>query len=203
MTAPSPSSPLRHLRARGEEGTQRTTTVELFFDLVYVLAITQLSHLILDDLTVAGMAQAVFLLVVVWWAWIYTTWMANWFDPASPTVRTVLTGVMLASLLMAAALPEAFGDDGMLFAASYVALQVGRNAAAMTLLARDHHLRDVFERLLFWSIVFGRVVAGGRKPGPRPAVAPLDPRARGGARGARGALLAPGSRPRRDDRLGC
>ena len=107
------------------------------------------------------MARAAFLLVVVWWAWIYTTWMANWFDPASPAVRTVLTGVMLASLLMAAALPEAFGDQGMLFAASYVALQVGRNAAAMTLLARDHRLRDVFERLLVWSIVSGALWLAG------------------------------------------
>ena len=161
MTARSPSSPLAHLRARGEEGPQRTTTVELFFDLVYVFAITQLSHLILDDLTVGGVAQAAFLLVVVWWAWIYTTWMANWFDPASPAVRTILTGVMLASLLMAAALPEAFGDHGMLFAASYVALQVGRNAAAMTLLARDHRLRDVFERLLVWSVVSGALWIAG------------------------------------------
>ena len=90
MPAPTPSSPLRHLRARGEEGSERTTTVELFFDLVYVFAITQLSHLILGDLSVGGVAQAAFLLVVVWWAWIYTTWMANWFDPASPAVRTVL-----------------------------------------------------------------------------------------------------------------
>jgi low temperature requirement protein LtrA len=155
VNPPPRPSPLRYLRARGEEGTQRTTTVELFFDLVYVFAITQLSHVILDDLTVGGVAQAAFLLVVVWWAWIYTTWMANWFDPASPTVRTVLTGAMLASLLMAAALPEAFGDRGMLFAASYVALQVGRNAAATTLLARDHHLRKVFERLLVWSIASG------------------------------------------------
>ena len=56
--------------------------------------------------------------------------MANWFDPASPAVRGVLTAVMLGSLLMAAALPEAFGERALLFAASYVALQVGRNAAA-------------------------------------------------------------------------
>ena len=161
MRASLPSSPPRHLRVRGEEGSQRTTAVELFFDLVYVFAITQLSHLILDDLTVTGLAQAAFLLVVVWWAWIYTTWMVNWFDPSSHTVRTVLTGVMLASLLMAAALPEAFGDHGMLFAASYVALQAGRNAAAMTLLSRDHHLREVFERLLFWSIVSGALWLAG------------------------------------------
>jgi low temperature requirement protein LtrA len=75
-------------------------------------------------------ARAAFLLLIVWWAWIYTTWMANWFDPASSAVRAVLTAVMLASLLMAAALPEAFGARGLLFAASYVALQVGRNVAA-------------------------------------------------------------------------
>jgi low temperature requirement protein LtrA len=67
----------------------------------------------------------------------------------------VLTGVMLASLLMAAALPGAFGSDGVLFAVSYVALQVGRNIAAASLLRRDHPLRDVFDRLVGWSAVSG------------------------------------------------
>ncbi len=109
MPALASSSPHRHLRARGEAGSERATTVELFFDLVYVFAITQLSHLILGDLSVGGVAGASFLLVVVWWAWISTTWMTNWFDPASPAVLTVLTAVMLASLLMAAALPHALG----------------------------------------------------------------------------------------------
>jgi low temperature requirement protein LtrA len=145
----------RHLRPRGEGATQPITTVELFFDLVYVFAVTQLSHLILGNLTVGGVTRAAFLLLIVWWAWIYTTWMANWFDPTSPVVQAVLTGVMLASLLMAAALPEAFGDHGVLFAASYVTLQVGRNVAAASLLARDHPLRDVFERLVVWSTVSG------------------------------------------------
>jgi low temperature requirement protein LtrA len=102
---------VRHLRPRGEGVEQPVTTVELFFDLVYVFAITQLSHMILADLTVASVGRAAFLLLIVWWAWIYTTWMANWFDPASPAVRAVLTGVMLASLLMAAALP---GDRRLL-----------------------------------------------------------------------------------------
>ena len=105
-----------HLRPRGIGGAQQTTTVELFFDLVYVFAVTQLSHQILGDLTVAGVARAAFLLLVVWWAWIYTTWMANWFDPGSSAVRGVLAAVMLASLLMAAALPEAFGEHALLFA---------------------------------------------------------------------------------------
>jgi low temperature requirement protein LtrA len=145
----------RQLRPRGEGATQPVTTVELFFDLVYVFAVTQLSHLILNDLSIAGVAHAGFLLVIVWWAWIYTTWMANWFDPASPKVRAVLTGVMLASLLMAAALPETLGRHGVLFAVSYVVLQVGRNLAGASLLARGHPLRDVFERLVAWSTVSG------------------------------------------------
>ncbi len=153
MTAAS--LPARHLRPRGDAAGQPTTTIELFFDLVYVFAITQLSHLILEDLSVAGLARAAFLLLVVWWAWIYTTWMANWFDPASAAVRFVLTGVMLASLLMAAALPGAFGADGVLFAVSYVVLQVGRNVAAAALLRKDHPLRDVFERLVGWSVASG------------------------------------------------
>ncbi|MFN8215155.1 MAG: low temperature requirement protein A [Solirubrobacterales bacterium] len=150
-----------HLRRRDGAEPQRTTTVELFFDLVYVFAITQLSHLLLGHLSLVGAAQAAFLLVVVWWAWIYTTWMTNWFDPNSPTVRTVLTGAMLASLLLAASLPNAFGANGLLFAGSYVALQVGRNFAALSLLERSHRLRDVYERVLLWSIASGALWLAG------------------------------------------
>jgi low temperature requirement protein LtrA len=152
---------IRHLRPRGDGAAQPTTTVELFFDLVYVFAVTQLSHQIIDDLSVAGVAQAAVLLLIVWWAWINTTWMANWFDPASPAVRGVLTAVMLGSLLMAAALPEAFDERGLLFAGSYVALQVGRNAAAAWLLTRRHRLRDVFERLVVWSAASSVLWLGG------------------------------------------
>jgi low temperature requirement protein LtrA len=162
------TTPSRHLRPRGEGLEQPITTVELFFDLVYVFAVTQLSHMILGELTVAQLGRAAFLLLIVWWAWIYTTWMANWFDPASPAVRAVLTGVMLVSLLMAAALPGAFGEDGMLFAMSYVALQVGRNVAAASLLGRDQPLRDVFERLVGWSVASGVLwIAGAALPGDR------------------------------------
>ena len=161
-------SQTRHLRARAEGVEQPITTVELFFDLVYVFAITQLSHMILGDLAVAEVWRAVFLLLIVWWAWIYTTWMANWFDPRSPAVAALLTGVMLASLIMASALPGAFGAHGALFAAGYVALQVGRNVAATSLLGRDEPLRDVFERLVAWSAASGVLwLAGAALPGDR------------------------------------
>jgi low temperature requirement protein LtrA len=99
------SSP-RHFRQKtGEE--QRATWLELFFDLVFVFAVTQLSHLLLHHLTLHGALQTLFLLLVVWWAWIYTTWMTNWFDPESVLVRLVLMVVMGSSLLMAVAIPEA------------------------------------------------------------------------------------------------
>ena len=69
---------------------------------------------------------------------------------------------------MAAALPGAFGTDGMLFAISYVVLQVGRNVAAASLLGRDHRLRDVFERLVGWSAASGLLwLAGAALPGDR------------------------------------
>jgi low temperature requirement protein LtrA len=122
---------------------------------VFVFAVTQLSHLIIGDLSVAGLGRAAFLLLVVWWAWIYTTWMVNWFDPASAKVRAVLIAVMLASLLMSAALPVAFTSRSWLFAGAYVVLQVGRNAAGALLVSRPHGLRSVFERLLCWSVVAG------------------------------------------------
>jgi low temperature requirement protein LtrA len=164
-----PPAAVGHLRRRDGTTTQPITAVELFSDLVYVFAVTQLSQLVLADLSIGGLARAAFLLLVVWWAWIYTTWMANWFDPASPAVGAVLSGVMLASLLMAASLPHAMTTRGLLFAGSYVTLQVGRNLAAVSLLARDHRLRGVFERLVVWSAssgtlwLAGATVAGDRR----------------------------------------
>jgi low temperature requirement protein LtrA len=149
-----------HLRPR-DGSSQPTTAIELLFDLVYVFAVTQLSHLLIHHLTVGGAIHTAFLLLVVWWAWIYTTWMVNWFDPASGKVRLVLVGVALASLLMSAAIPTALSDHGLLFGGSYVVLQVGRNIAAMTLLERRHGLRPVFERIVVWSVASGALWIAG------------------------------------------
>jgi len=145
----------QHLRPR-DGSEQPTTPVELFFDLVYVFAVTQLSHLVIDSgLSLVSVARAGFLLLVVWWAWIYTTWMVNWFDPRSVPVRLVLVGGTLASLLMSAAIPDAFDGQGLLFAGAYVALQVGRNVAGALLLNRDHALKRTFERIVTWSVLSG------------------------------------------------
>ncbi len=153
-----------HFRQRsGEE--QRATWLELFFDLVFVFAVTQLSHLLLHHLTLPGALQTLFLLLVVWWAWIYTTWMTNWFDPDSVLVRLVLLLVMASSLLMAVAIPEAFGRLAPLFACSYVALQVVRNAFNVYATPRDNDFHIVFRRILAWSLASGTLwLAGGFAP---------------------------------------
>lgn len=157
-----------HLRPR-DGSEQRTTTFELFFDLVYVFAVTQLSHVIIDgDLRIAAVGRSAFLLIVVWWAWIYTTWMVNWFDPRSVVVRVILLGVALGSLLMSAAIPTAFSDNGLLFACAYVGLQVGRNVFATSLLERGDALRPVFERMVVWSLASGVLwIAGGLVAAPQ------------------------------------
>lgn len=142
---------LRHVRPRTGE-PQETTTLELFFDLVYALAVTQLSQLLLSRLSLRSIGEAAFLLVVIWWAWIYTTWMVNWLDPGSPPVRLLVVLAALASLLMAAAVPAAFSRHALLFAGAYVLLQVGRNTGAMLLTRGRHALGDAFTRLTLWSI---------------------------------------------------
>ena len=156
------SGAVPHLRVRGD-GEQRTTALELFFDLIYVFAVTQLSHLVIDGhVSLESVGRASFLLIVVWWAWIYTTWMVNWFDPESTPVRMLLTAIALASLLMSASIPKAFGSDGIWFAVAYIALQNGRNSIAMLLLQRSHSLRRVFERIVASSTVSALLwLAGG------------------------------------------
>jgi low temperature requirement protein LtrA len=100
--------------------------LELFFDLVYVFALTQISHLIVAHPGWHGLAEAAVVFAAVWWAWIYTSWWSNWLDPERAPVRIVLLLVMLGSLLMAVALPRAFDGGAELFAFAYVAIQVLR-----------------------------------------------------------------------------
>src|SRR5688500_9071385 len=157
----------RFQRPRDDGHEQRTTTLELFFDLVFVFAITQVSHLLLDDLTWSGAGRAVLVLLVVWWAWNYTTWVTNELDPDSIVVRMVLIGLMLASLLMAVAIPEAFGEHALLFAASYVAIQVGRHAF-LTFASADRGTieRERAGRILIWFVAAGVLwIAGGVSDG--------------------------------------
>jgi len=66
-------------------------SVELFFDLVFVFAVTQLAHSLLEHFSLAGLAQTAFLTLAVWWAWVYTTWVTNWLDPQTTAVPILLS----------------------------------------------------------------------------------------------------------------
>jgi low temperature requirement protein LtrA len=151
----------RFRRDRGA-GEARTTNVELFFDLVFVFAVTQVSHILLDDLTWRGAGRTLLVLAVVWWAWNYTSWVTNELDPDSTVVRLLLLGLMFASLLMAVAIPEAFGERAMLFAAAYVAIQVGRHLFLTFVSASPGTVeRERALRILVWLSASGVVWIAG------------------------------------------
>jgi low temperature requirement protein LtrA len=135
---------------------QRATSLELFYDLVFVFAITQVSHLLLEHLTWAGAGQALLVLLVVWWSWNYTTWVTNELDPESLSVRLLMIALMLAGLLMAIAIPQAFGEHALLFVGSYVAIQVGRHTFLTFAAAESGTIeRERAGRILTWFVAAG------------------------------------------------
>lgn len=144
------------LRRPTTGGHQKVTMVELFFDLVFVFAITQLSHALLADVSVANGVRIGLLLLAIWWAWIYTSWVTNWLDPEQSAVRFMLFGLMLSGLVMSAAIPRAFSDRGLAFALAFIVIQVGRAAFACWALQghSDSHYRN-FARITCWLVLSG------------------------------------------------
>jgi low temperature requirement protein LtrA len=145
---------------RDRSAVQRVTNIELFFDLVYVFAVTQLSGHLLATPTVGGALQAALLLGLVWQVWSYTTWVTNWLDPDQLAVRLLLVALMLVSLAMSAALPRAFGALGLLVGGAYAVMQVGRSVFMVVVLPRGP-LRDNFERIVAWCAVSGAIALAG------------------------------------------
>jgi len=144
----------------------RVGFVELFFDLVFVFAITQISHTLLAHLTWLGALQAAILLGAVWWAWIDTGWITNWLDPERPLVRVMLFGLMGAGLVLSTSLPEAFGEKGLVFAVAFAGLQIGRGLFTLWAVRGDPILKPNFQRIVVWASVGGAVwIAGGLAEG--------------------------------------
>jgi low temperature requirement protein LtrA len=148
---------------RANAARARVTNTELFFDLVYVFAVTQVSHVLLAHLDTPGALHALVLWFAVWLGWQYACWFSNWFDPEEPIVRFIIFTTMLVGLVMAVAIPHAFDSLGVLFGASYATMQIGRAAMAVLLLRyEDRALRNNFRRILGWSSIAGALwVAGG------------------------------------------
>jgi low temperature requirement protein LtrA len=104
----------------------RVTNAELFFDLVFVYAVTQLSHMLLGRFNALGAVEVTLLFLAVWWVWVYTTWVTNWLDPEQTPVRLLLFLLMLGGLVLSTSIPTAFEERGLWFAGAYAAMQVGR-----------------------------------------------------------------------------
>ncbi|MGO8242394.1 low temperature requirement protein A [Rhizobium johnstonii] len=151
------------LRAKGSASGNKVTFLELFFDLVFVFSISQLSHALAAHYTPLGAAEAALMTFAVWWVWIFTAWVTNWLDPDKMPVRGMLVALMMLGLLLSASIPEAFGDKGLLFAGAYVAMQVGRSlftTYAMTRVDRANTLN--FLRITAWLVAAGVFwIAGG------------------------------------------
>ncbi|HEU5266653.1 MAG TPA: low temperature requirement protein A [Jatrophihabitans sp.] len=154
------TSTLRIGSLRRGEDADRVTNVELFFDLVYVFAVTQLAHVLVTHPTVEGAVQAAVLLAMVWQVWVYTTWAINYLDPGRYAVRLMLLVLMGASLVLAAELPEAFHDRGLLVAGMFAGMQIARCVFAIWAL-RGEQLQVVFVRILPWSMTSGAVAIAG------------------------------------------
>lgn len=143
-----------------KEGTD-VSTLELFFDVVYVFAIGQISHLLIDHLDWKGALEAAMITIALWWVWIDTTWITNWFDPKKVPVRLMMIGLMGMSLLMSVAIPEAFGGRSEWFAIAYVTIQVGRSALCLFMLGRNEQAAN-FARITAWALLTAPLwLAGG------------------------------------------
>ena len=157
----------------------RVTYAELFFDLVFVFAVTQISHTLLGRFTPLGALQTTLLLLSVWWVWVYTSWVTNWLNPELTPVRVLLFLLMLGSLVLSTSIPKAFESRGLWFALAYAGMQLGRtlfwllSTPRARILARMNALRVLVwlsvsaifwiaggfaegqQRLVLWAVALG------------------------------------------------
>jgi low temperature requirement protein LtrA len=142
-------------------GTERVVTpLELFFDLVYVFAISQLSHHLLEHVDLRTGVETVILTLAVVYAWYMTAWGANWLEPGRRPVQLLLIGLMFASLLMSVAIPDAFDGRAWLFVTGYLLLQLGRSTFLIVAL-RGRPQGEHFVNDLVWEVVTGCLWVAG------------------------------------------
>jgi low temperature requirement protein LtrA len=107
-----------------EEEERKTSYLELFFDLVFVFAFTQVTALIIEDPSLQGFARSALVLAMVWWAWSAYAWMTNAIDVENPVTRLIMFAAMAAGFFMALAVPDAFQDEAAWFAVAYFVVRV-------------------------------------------------------------------------------
>jgi low temperature requirement protein LtrA len=159
-----------HLRPRDgrEYDHGKVAFVELFFDLVFVFAITQLSHALLTHATPLGTFEVALLYMAIWIVWVDTCWCTNWLDPQHVPVRLMLFALMLAALIMSVSIPQAFASRGYGFGGTVAAIQVGR-CLFMLWALRRHSPRNFanFRRITVWRAASGVLWIAGAFASPQ------------------------------------
>jgi low temperature requirement protein LtrA len=148
-------------RETAEEQERRTSYLELFFDLVFVFAITQVTTLIIDDPTAAGFARGVLVLWLVWWAWGGYAWMTNAISIESRGVRIAFLAATLGCFFVALAVPGAYGGEDLWFAIPYVAIRVAQIGLYMWGLRLDPGHQAAIRKLAPWFLVAPLFVLAG------------------------------------------
>lgn len=142
------------LRQTADAKSDRVGFIELFFDLVFVFAVTQLAHRIITHASAAGNAESLVMFLAVWSVWTQTTWVTNRLDVERSFVRLMLLAMMIGGILQSLAIPDAFdlNSDATAFAVVHVAMQLGRTLF-VALATRPHHAgyHSHFRRVLAWT----------------------------------------------------
>ena len=131
---------LPRLTATRRQGTQ-VTPLELFFDLVFVLAITQCTALMAHDPSWTSLFEGLAVLGVLWWSWVGYAWLTSVIDPEEGAVRLIMFAAMAAALIASLCVPDAFGDLGLTFAVAYAVLRFAQLGLFWLGSDGDHELR--------------------------------------------------------------
>jgi low temperature requirement protein LtrA len=154
------------------ESGQRVTPLELFFDRVFVFAITQVTGFLSRDPTWGGLLRGLLLLGALWWAWAAYAWLTNTLNPEEGAVRLVVFGSIAAMLIVSLATPNAFSTDGVVFGVAYFIVRALHLALYAIAGRGDRELLRAILRLAPFAILAPTmlVVAGFLKGGPQLAV---------------------------------
>jgi low temperature requirement protein LtrA len=147
-------------RERTDESAE-VSPIELFFDLVFVFAITQISHFLLHHLDWLGAVEAALLLLAIWSAWGDTVLVTNLLEPRSRGVRTTLFVLMAVGLVLSSAIPDAFAERGLVFAIAFVLFQLGRTLFMLYATRSRAALFSNFLRASIWVAVYSALWIGG------------------------------------------
>jgi low temperature requirement protein LtrA len=129
--------------------------MELFFDLVYVFAFTQLSELLYEHLTFIGALETTVVFLALWWGWNQTAWTTDWVDPERTPVLILLSVLMVLSLVMSASILRAFGSRGGTFAITFVAMQLLRVGFMAWVFGASHPLGRNYMQMFVWVAIAG------------------------------------------------